>query len=126
MGEELPPRVRQQLVRVQQTRDSLQYVTALVLQVKQQLAETKNALEQVKGLTAKSILYQAAGPLLFKTTKQKATTTLSAARRRSPLATAQASHPTAFPMQRAQLRGRRDTQAMAARAARNKRSFFAL
>lgn len=77
MGEELPPRVRQQLVRVQQTRDSLQYVSALVLQIKQQLAETKNALEQVKGLTAKSVLYQAAGPLLFKTTKQKASTTLS-------------------------------------------------
>ena len=77
MGEELPPRVRQQLVRVQQTRDSLQYVTALVLQVKQQLAETKNALEQVNTLTAKSTLYQAAGPLLFKTTKNKATTTLS-------------------------------------------------
>lgn len=76
MSEELPPRVRQQLTRVQQTRDSLQYVTALLLQVKQQLAETNNALEQVKGLTAKSIVYQASGPLLFKTTKQKATTSL--------------------------------------------------
>ena len=77
MGEELPPRVRQQLVRVQQTRDSLQYVTALLVQVKQQLAETNNALEQVKGLTAKSVIYQASGPLLFKTTKQKATKALS-------------------------------------------------
>ena len=55
MGEELPPRVRQQLVRVQQTRDSLQYVTALLLQVKQQLAETKNAQEQIRGLTEKSV-----------------------------------------------------------------------
>ncbi len=72
MGEELPPRVRQQLVRVQQIRDSLQYVTAILLQSRQQLAETKNALEQVKGLTAKNILYKASGPLLFKTTKAKA------------------------------------------------------
>lgn len=76
MGEEVPPRVRQQLVRVQQTRDSLQYVTALLLQVKQQLAETNNALEQVKGLTAKNVLYQASGPVLFKTTKQKASKNL--------------------------------------------------
>lgn len=76
MGEELPPRVRQQLARVQQTRDSLQYVTALLVQVKQQLAETNNALDQVKGLTAKSVVYQAAGPLLFKTTKASAKKTL--------------------------------------------------
>lgn len=77
MGEELPPRVRQQLIRVQQTRDSLQYVTALLLQVKQQLAEIKNAQDQVKGLTANSIIYQASGPLLFKTTKNKATKALA-------------------------------------------------
>ena len=76
MGEELPPRVRQQLTRVQQTRDSLQYVTALLLQVKQQLAETKNAQDQIKGLVAKSVIYQASGPLLFKTTKTKATKNL--------------------------------------------------
>lgn len=76
MGEEIPPRVRQQIVRVQQTRDSLQYVNALLLQVKQQLAETTNALEQLKKLTAKSVIYQAAGPLLFKTSKTSATKTL--------------------------------------------------
>jgi prefoldin beta subunit len=76
MGEELPPRVRQQLARVQQTRDSLQYVNALLVQVKQQHAETKNALEQLKGLTPKSVVYQAAGPLLFKTTTTKATKAL--------------------------------------------------
>ena len=76
MGEDIPPRVRQQVTRVQQTRDSLQYVSALLLQVKQQLAETNNALEQVKGLTTKSVIYQASGPLLFKTSKPKATKTL--------------------------------------------------
>ncbi|MFW9830675.1 MAG: prefoldin subunit beta [Candidatus Thorarchaeota archaeon] len=78
MSEEVPPRVRQQLVRVQQTRDSLQYVTALLLQVKQQLAETNSALEQLKGMTPKNVLYQASGPLLFKTTKPKATKNLKA------------------------------------------------
>jgi prefoldin beta subunit len=76
MSEEIPPRVRQQLVRVQQTRDSLQYVNALLLQVKQQLAETTSAMKRLKELTAKSVIYQAAGPLLFKTTKAKATETL--------------------------------------------------
>ena len=76
MGEEIPPRVRQQLVRVQQTRDSLQYVNALLMQVRQQQAEINNALEQLKGLTAKSIIYQASGPVLFKTTKTKATKTI--------------------------------------------------
>lgn len=76
MGEEIPPRVRQQLIRVQQTRDSLQYVNALLLQVKQQLAETNSALDELKKLKASSVLYQASGPLLFKTTKTKATKTL--------------------------------------------------
>ena len=73
MSEEVPPRVRQQIARVQQTRDSLQYVNALLLQVKQQLAETENALKQLKELAAKAVVYQAAGGLLFKTTKTKAT-----------------------------------------------------
>ena len=76
MGEELSPRVRQQLARVQQTRENLQYVTALLYQARQQLAETKNAQEQIKGLTAKNVVYQASGPLLFKTTKTKATKNL--------------------------------------------------
>jgi prefoldin beta subunit len=77
MGEELPPRVRQHLVRVQQTRENLQYISALLLQARQQLAETKNAQGQIKGLTAKSVIYQASGPLLFKTSKAKATTNLA-------------------------------------------------
>jgi len=72
MAEELPPRIRQQLVRVQQARESLQYVTALLLQVKQQLSETNHAMEELKALPEDAVVYQAAGPLLFKTTKEKA------------------------------------------------------
>jgi prefoldin beta subunit len=72
MSEEIPPRVRQQVVRVQQTRDSLQYVGALLAQVKQQQAETNSALAQLKELAADSVIYQVAGTILFKTTKEKA------------------------------------------------------
>lgn len=76
MSEDIPPRVRQQLVRVQQIRESLQYVGALLLQVKQQLNDINIAQKELKELKAKDVIYQAAGPLLFKTTKTKATKTL--------------------------------------------------
>jgi prefoldin beta subunit len=76
MSEEIPPRVRQQVVRVQQTRDSLQYVTALLVQVKQQLAETNGASTQLKELAADAVVYQVAGTILFKTTKEKASKSL--------------------------------------------------
>jgi len=76
MSEEIPPRVRQQVVRVQQTRDSLQYVGALLAQVKQQQAETSSALAQLKELAADAVIYQVAGTILFKTTKEKASKSL--------------------------------------------------
>jgi len=76
MTEEIPPRVRQQVVRVQQTRDSLQYVGALLAQVKQQVAETNSALTQLKELAADAVIYQVAGTILFKTTKDKASKSL--------------------------------------------------
>jgi prefoldin beta subunit len=76
MTEEIPPRVRQQLMRVQQIRESLQYVGALLLQVKQQLNDINMAQKELKELKAKDVIYQASGPLLFKTTKTKATKTL--------------------------------------------------
>jgi prefoldin beta subunit len=51
-------------------------VAALLVQVKQQLAETNSAMTQLKELAADAVVYQVAGTILFKTTKEKASKSL--------------------------------------------------
>ena len=76
MGEDIPPQVRQQVERIQQVQERLQFVHAALRQVKQQLAEINVAQKQLVALADKADIYQMAGSILFKTTKEKATTTL--------------------------------------------------
>jgi prefoldin beta subunit len=76
MSEDIPPQVRQQVERIQQVQERLQFVHTALHQIKQQLAEINLAQKQLANLTDKTVIYQMAGSLLFKTTKNKATKTL--------------------------------------------------
>ena len=76
MSEDIPPQVRQQVERIQQVQERLQFVHTALHQIKQQLAEINLAQKQLADLTDETVIYQMAGSLLFKTTKDKATKTL--------------------------------------------------
>ncbi len=76
MSEDIPPQVRQQVERIQQVQERLQFVHAALHQIKQQLAEINIAQKQLIALAEDAVVYQMAGSLLFKTTKEKATKTL--------------------------------------------------
>ncbi|MFX1474288.1 MAG: prefoldin subunit beta [Promethearchaeota archaeon] len=76
MSEDIPPQVRQQVERIQQVQERLQFVHAALHQVKQQLAEINVAQKHLAALADDAVIYQMAGSILFKTTKEKATKTL--------------------------------------------------
>lgn len=76
MGEDIPPQVRQQVERIQQVQERLQFVHTALHQIKQQLAEINVSKKHLADLADDAVIYQMAGSLLFKTTKDKATKTL--------------------------------------------------
>jgi prefoldin beta subunit len=72
MGEEveLPPQIREQLVRLQQLQQTLQAVVTQKQQLEIELTETDNALSELKKIKEKTLVYKSVGNILIKSNKQ--------------------------------------------------------
>ncbi|HUK80330.1 MAG TPA: prefoldin subunit beta [Nitrososphaerales archaeon] len=67
---ELPPLIREQLARYDQTQQNLQAVLAQKQQVELELGETERALEELKKASDTEAVYKFAGNLLVKVKKE--------------------------------------------------------
>jgi len=67
---ELPPLLREQLARYDQTQQNLQAVLAQKQQVELELGETEKALEELKKASETEAVYKFAGNLLVKVKKE--------------------------------------------------------
>jgi prefoldin beta subunit len=67
---ELPPIIREQLARFDQTQQNLQAVMAQKQQVELELSETEKALEELQKAADSEAVYKFAGNLLVKVKKQ--------------------------------------------------------
>jgi prefoldin beta subunit len=67
---ELPPLLREQLARYEQTQQNLQAVLAQKQQVELELGETEKALEELKKASEAEAVYKFAGNLLVKVKKE--------------------------------------------------------
>jgi prefoldin beta subunit len=67
---ELPPLLREQLARYDQTQQNLQAVLAQKQQVEMELGETEKALEELKKASDTEAVYKFAGNLLVKVKKE--------------------------------------------------------
>lgn len=74
---ELPPYLREQLARFDQTQQNLQAVLIQKQQVELELAETEKALEELTKATDSEAIYKYAGNLLIKVTKDAVTKELT-------------------------------------------------
>jgi prefoldin beta subunit len=74
---ELPPLLREQLARYDQTQQNLQAVLAQKQQVELELGETDKALEELAKATNSEAVYKFAGNLLVKVNKEDVTKELS-------------------------------------------------
>ncbi|HEY6283431.1 MAG TPA: prefoldin subunit beta [Nitrososphaerales archaeon] len=68
---ELPPIIREQLARFDQTQQNLQAVMAQKQQVELELSETDKALEELKKAADSEAVYKFAGNLLVKVKKEE-------------------------------------------------------
>ena len=68
---ELPPIIREQLARFDQTQQNLQAVMAQKQQVELELSETEKALEELKKAEDSEAVYKFAGNLLVKVKKEE-------------------------------------------------------
>ena len=68
---ELPPIIREQLARFDQTQQNLQAVMAQKQQVELELSETEKALEELKKAADSEAVYKFAGNLLVKVKKEE-------------------------------------------------------
>jgi prefoldin beta subunit len=68
---ELPPILREQLARFDQTQQNLQAVMAQKQQVELELTETEKALEELEKASASEAVYKFAGNLLVKVKKEE-------------------------------------------------------
>ena len=68
---ELPPIIREQLARFDQTQQNLQAVMAQKQQVELELSETEKALEELKKAEDSEAVYKFAGNLLVKVNKEE-------------------------------------------------------
>ena len=74
---ELPPSVRQQLVRFQQLQQTLNAVLVERQRLETELVEVKSALEELQKASDDAAVYKAVGPVLVQTSKQKIVEELS-------------------------------------------------
>ena len=74
---ELPPLLREQLARYDQTQQNLQAVLAQKQQVELELGETDKALDELAKATDSEAVYKFAGNLLVKVNKEDVTKELS-------------------------------------------------
>ncbi|MEM3897168.1 MAG: prefoldin subunit beta [Nitrososphaerota archaeon] len=68
---ELPPSVRQQLVRFQQLQQTLNAILVEKQRLELELVEVKNALEELQKVSDDAAIYKAVGPVLVQTSKQQ-------------------------------------------------------
>jgi prefoldin beta subunit len=68
-GEEVPPWLREHLVRFEQAQQSLQAVLVQKQQVEMELTEVEKALSELSKAAADTPVYKSAGSLLIKTGK---------------------------------------------------------
>lgn len=73
---ELPPKVQERLVRLQQLQRTIQTVLAQKQQVELELTETEQALEELGTLDENAVIYKSVGSLLVKSKKGKVETDL--------------------------------------------------
>jgi prefoldin beta subunit len=74
---ELPPSVRQQLVRFQQLQQTLNAVLVERQRLETELVEVKSALEELQKASDDAAVYKAVGPVLVQTSRQKIVEELS-------------------------------------------------
>ena len=68
---ELPPKVQERLVRLQQLQRNIQTVLAQKQQVELELTETEQALEELGTLAENAVIYKSIGSLLVRSKKGK-------------------------------------------------------
>ena len=68
---ELPPSIRQQLVRFQQLQQTLNAILIEKQRLEMELVEVKSALEELQKVSDDVVVYKAVGPVLVQTSKQK-------------------------------------------------------
>jgi prefoldin beta subunit len=68
---ELPPKVQERLVRLQQLQRNIQAVLAQKQQVELELTETEQALEELGTLAENAVIYKSIGSLLVRSKKGK-------------------------------------------------------
>lgn len=68
---ELPPSVRQQLVRFQQLQQTLNAILVEKQRLEMELVEVKSALEELQKVSDDATVYKAVGPVLVQTSKQQ-------------------------------------------------------
>lgn len=73
---QLPPKVQERLLQLQQLQRSLQTILAQKQQVELELTETEQALTELGNLTKNAVIYKSIGSLLVKSQKNKIETEL--------------------------------------------------
>jgi len=68
---QLPPKVQERLLQLQQLQRSLQTILAQKQQVELELTETEQALTELGNLTKNAVIYKSIGSLLVKSQKNK-------------------------------------------------------
>lgn len=74
---QLPPKVQERLLQLQQLQRSLQTILAQKQQVELELTETEQALTELGNLTKSAVIYKSIGSLLVKSQKNKVESELS-------------------------------------------------
>jgi len=69
MSTEIPPWLREQLTRLEQTQQNFQAVLAQKQQIEAELAEVEKALTELKNAKDSDTVYKSSGPILVKKTK---------------------------------------------------------
>jgi len=73
---QLPPKVQERLLQLQQLQHNLQTILAQKQQVELELTETEQALTELGNLTINAVIYKSIGSLLVKSQKNKVETEL--------------------------------------------------
>jgi len=69
-GQQIPPWLQEQLMKMQQTQQNLQSVMAQKQQIVMEIAESDKALEELKKATDDDTVYKHAGSVLIKSNKK--------------------------------------------------------
>jgi prefoldin beta subunit len=68
--EEIPPHIRQQILRLQQLQQTLEIVLSERQKIEAELVEINNAIEEIGKTTEDSIIYKLVGRIMIKSNKE--------------------------------------------------------